>query len=155
MRGTKKISAAARLRTVLLFGEHGNHTKVAKVLSEQEGVYISDTAVRDRLNRENILLGYDQRHFDAVVARLKREVKAEEADGINLPSRSDAGKKITSEEIVRTLEAFIEKHSFGATARELGLAPETVKDRLAGILGPERVHPVAAREKLKELKDQK
>ena len=154
MRGTNKISAAARLQTVLLFGELNSDTRVARVLSKQEGVHITSTTVRDRLNRENILLGYDKRHFEAVVARLRKEVEAEEAIGINLPSRSDAGKKITPEETVRTLEVFVEKHNFNATAKELGLAANTVRDRLYGILGPDRAHPAAAREKLAELKSE-
>ena len=154
MRGRNKISAAAKLRTVLLFGELGDYTLVARALKDRDGIEISSTSVDRRLNSLNIRPGYEQRHFDAVVARLKYEVQLEKAAGIELPSRGTESEKLTPEEVIETLEAFVEKHNYHATAKKLGLARATVEGRLIGILGADRAHPAAAREKLAELKSE-
>ena len=150
----KLISAAAKKRTLELYLEHKNRVIPAEILD------ISINAVRDRLFALNIRK-YPQTQFEldyvqGVLSSLDKEIAAEAAAGVNLPERSSEADRVSLDEDIRTLEAFIEYGRYLPTAKALGLSDGgAAKNRLERILGEGNTYPVYAKVVLEKLKKQR
>lgn len=166
LKGRSIISAADKLRTLELYMVLGSFKKVSDALKEQYGVEIVASGVRQRLLLLNIQRNYDPRHVHSVVERLKWEVEAEKAAGIELPARSSEAEPLTPEEVIETLEAFVLTQKYSATGRLLRNLPSnadkklrleggTIKSRLITILGEGNTYPVYAKKILNQLKKER